>query len=88
MRPAQNHKRIKIILIRLIVINLFLSGIKLDRGSPIRIDRGGGISSDRGINLDRGAITSPNGRPSPSSLRIAHASTLRLILDNSHQTGV
>lgn len=54
MRPAQNHKRIKIILIRLIVINLFLSGIRLDRGSPIRIDRGGGISSDRGINLDRG----------------------------------
>lgn len=54
MRPAQNHKRIKIILIRLIVINLFLSGIRLDRGTPVKVDRGRGISSDRGINLDRG----------------------------------
>ena len=48
MRPAQNHKRIKIILIRLIVINLFLSGIRLDRGTPVKVDRG--ISFDRGIS--------------------------------------
>ena len=62
MRPAQNHKRIKIILIRLIVINLFLSGIRLDRGTPVRVDRGisfdrgSHIKANRGINIDRGII--------------------------------
>ena len=50
MRPAQNHKRIKIIFIRLIVINLFLSGIRLDRGTPVRLDRGTPVRLDRGIS--------------------------------------
>ena len=72
MRPAQNHKRIKIILIRLIVINLFLSGIRLDRGTPVRVDRGTPVRVDRGIS-----DADPAGEPCQAT----HASKANLSQD-------
>ena len=78
MRPAQNHKRIKIILIRLIVINLFLSGIRLDRGTPVKVDRGTPVRVDRGISFDRGiSDADPTGEP----CQAIHASKANLSQD-------